>query len=356
MPRTLFSSEIPVTKDIRINKIIKEKKIIVNVPIMLKGQQYYVYMEKEVELYEDFLDNMFPIIYISIFIVIMFSLFEGMFISKKFVNKLKHLKNTMENVKEKGVSSRVEIFNDKDEIGNIGIVFNSMMDEVEKSFNSQKQFVQDASHELRTPLTILKGHLQMLNRWGKDDPDTLNKSLKITLDEIERLIKIVNDLLSLSNADSKVKKEDITDIEINQTIEEVIYGFNVLKQGINFDFQKQNSIYFRILGEHLKQIIIILIDNSIKYCDKDEKNIEIKSYEDDKNVYVSVRDNGIGIREEDIGKVTNKFYRVDKSRKYDNSFGIGLSIASKLVKLYGGDLKISSEFGIYTEVLISFKK
>ena len=71
---------------------------------------------------------------------------------------------------------------------------------------------------------------------------------------------------------------------------------------------------------------------------------------------ISVKDNGIGIRSEEIGKVTDKFYRVDKSRKYNNSFGIGLSIASQLVKLYGGRIKINSDFGFSTEVVVSFAK
>lgn len=356
VPYKLLSRDLPTRELIYLDIVDGEEKIILNSPLYLNGDKYYVYIEKEIEIYEDFVGSLIPMFIVSIIIIIVMSLFAGIYISRKFMNKLKFLKTTMENVKEKGLSSRVSIVNRNDEFDKIGILFNSMMDELEDSFNKQRQFVQDASHELRTPLTILKGHLQMLNRWGKNDPDTLDKSLKIASDEVERLIKLVNDLLNLNKMESykRFKVDEYTNV--NEVIEEVIYGFDILSEDTEFYFENQGETYLKILREHLKQLIIIFVDNAIKYCDKDKKFINIKVYEDDEQVFISIRDNGIGIKKEDIGKVTDKFYRVDKSRKYNNSFGIGLSIASQLVKLYKGKLKITSEFGFFTEVIVSFKK
>ena len=156
----------------------------------------------------------------------------------------------------------------------------------------------------------------MLNRWGKNDKDTLDKSLKIASDEIERLIKLVNDLLYLTKMENEVKENLISkSIDINGVIEELIYGFDVLKHEVRFEFERDGEVYFKISKEHLKQLIIIFIDNAIKYCDKELKIIKIKTYEDEFQVYISIKDNGIGIKKEEIGKVTDKFYRVDKSRK-----------------------------------------
>ncbi len=357
VPELIYKTDAPFEVFIESRSIDSDGKIILHGPIYLRGYKNYIYMEKEIEIYEDFVDNVVPIMLTCVLIIVLLSLIAGIYISRKFLNRIKILKSTMENVKNGGVSDRVNITNPRDEFDEIGIVFNSMMDEVEKSFNLQKQFVQDASHELRTPLTILKGHLRMLNRWGKNDKDTLDKSLKIASDEIERLIKLVNDLLYLTKMENEVKENLISkSIDINGVIEELIYGFDVLKHEVRFEFERDGEVYFKISKEHLKQLIIIFIGNAIKYCDKELKIIKIKTYEDEFQVYISIKDNGIGIKKEEIGKVTDKFYRVDKSRKYNNSFGIGLSIASQLVKLYKGKLEIKSEFGVSTEVVVSFQK
>lgn len=333
------------------------KRIILNAPINFKDRESYIYIQRKIYLYENFLSEIIPIMVVSVFIIIIMSLIAGIYISKKFINRLNLLKITMKNVKEGGVSDRVEILNERDEFDEIGIIFNSMMDEVEKSFNLQKQFVQNVSHELRTPLTILKGHLQMLNRWGKYEKDVLDKSLKIALEETERFIKLVNDLLILSKTENNIGFKSIDEsVNVCEIISELIYSFNVLKDEVEINFQCKNEIYIKILKEHLKQLIIIFLDNSIKYCDKDKKIIDVMVYDDINNVIISIRDNGIGIKKQDIDKVTNKFYGANKSKKYSNGLGIGLSIASYIVNFYNGKLEIKSEFGVFTEVLVYFKK
>ena len=262
----------------------------------------------------------------------------------------------MEEIKEKGISNRVEINNKKDEFDKVNIVFNSMMDEVEKTFNAQKQFVQDASHELRTPLTIIKGHLKMLDRWGKNDKETLDKSIKVSLNEVERLTKLVNDLLQLSKVENElVVNNNIEQVNILKVVNEVVYDFEIISKNIKFTYDIEDNLDLYMLPEHLKQIFIIFIDNSIKYCDKDEKQIEIKVFKDKNIIKISIKDNGIGIPKEEIPKITDKFYRVDKSRKYNNSFGIGLSIAIQIIKLYNGRLDIESDLGKGTKIIITFR-
>ena len=204
--------EIPKNLEFDNTKRIKYKvilnfeydNIILNAPLNVKDQQHNIYLLNKTELFEDYLEATVNIMIFLIILAIIISLLAGMFISKRFVNKLKKLRDTMEEIKEKGISNRVEINNKKDEFDKVNIVFNSMMDEVEKTFNAQKQFVQDASHELRTPLTIIKGHLKMLDRWGKNDKETLDKSIKVSLNEVERLTKLVNDLLQLSKVENEL--------------------------------------------------------------------------------------------------------------------------------------------------------
>lgn len=128
VPNKISYSNFPSKKIIYLNRVDGEDKIVLNSPIYLNGKTFYVYIEKEIEIFEDFIDSLVPIVILSIIIIVIISLIAGMFISRKFVNRLKFLKVTMENVKEKGISNRVEILNRNDEFYKIGIVFNSMMD------------------------------------------------------------------------------------------------------------------------------------------------------------------------------------------------------------------------------------
>lgn len=352
-----FKYDKPESIEVDIKFGIDDDIILLTSPIDIKNNEYYIYIERNSELYSDFLENTVPIIIIMIIAGMVISLIAGMYISKQFIKRLNDLSNTMKQVKENGISSRVDIKNPKDEFDQVNMIFNDMMDSVEMSFDVQKQFVQDASHELRTPLTILKGHLNMLDRWGKNDKETLEKSLKVSLDEVDRLTKLVNDLLELGKLDGKSYiDEDIVELDLFNAISEVIYDFELIRNDIKFDFKSGENLYIYMSKKHFKQLLIIFIDNAIKYCDKDEKHITIMTYSENDKINISIKDNGIGIEKEEIPKITDKFYRVDKSRKYNNSFGIGLSIASHIIDIYKCKLNIKSEVGVGSEIIIQYNK
>ena len=159
----------------------------------------------------------------------------------------------------------------QDEISELAIHFNELMDQLETSFNQQKQFVEDASHELRTPLSVLNGNLMMLNRWGKDDREVLVKSLASSLKEVDRMDKLVKDLLELSRLDSeKTIDTAIPLIDPIKVIEKVVSDFQIMHPEFEFTLQFLDGAFLLIREGHLEQLLTILIDNAIKYS-KDEK-------------------------------------------------------------------------------------
>ena len=153
------------------------------------------------------------------------------------------------------------------------------MDDVETSFTQQKQFVEDASHELRTPLTIIQGHLSMLNRWGKDDPVILQKSLQSSLKEVDRLNKLVSELLELSRAESElIPPLAVEPVHVNTVLKQVTQNFEVLQTEFQFDIQLDaEGAYVSIPSSYLEQIIIIVMDNAMKYTKATDKYICIES-------------------------------------------------------------------------------
>lgn len=330
-----------------------DKYIILTAPITIDNTPYTIQMVQNIKIFDEFIESYFPLLLFVGFLAIVLSIIGAIYMSKSFLNKLKLLTNTMNDIKNKGINHRAEVSNFKDEFDKVNIVFNSMMDEVENVFEEQSRFVADTSHELKTPLTALQGHLTMLKRWGKNDKDRLEKSLDICLDEVNRLKKIVSDMLLLSKLEkSNLDLDIVVPINPSPVIDSVLSNYRILNSNVNYKVSIDEALKVKILESDLKQLLIIFIDNSIKYNDKDkiEISISISKYGD--KTKISIKDNGIGIPKEDIDNVLNRFYKVDKSRVHNNSFGLGLSIANRLVKNYKGTISILSKLGVYTDITI----
>lgn len=330
--------------------------VVLDGKIEIDNKDYRIQIVHGDTIFDEIMENYFQTLLISLFIGIILSIIGAIYLSKRFVGRLKKLSNTINEVKENGIKYRVEISNTNDEFDKVNILFNDMLDEVEEAFNEQSRFVSDASHELRTPLTALQGHLRMIKRWGKNDKERLEKSLDICISETERLTKIVGDLLTLSRCDNEIiNLSEIEKIQAKQIILQIIEHYKILNNTTKFKLTMDENLMLKIKQDHLKQILIIFIDNAIKYNDKDECVIDINIFEKNENILFNIRDNGKGVPKDEIPYILNRFYKVDKSRKNNNSFGLGLSIADKIISLYGGRIKIYSEEGIYTEIVLKIK-
>ncbi len=324
-------------------------------PLEIGDYKYTIQIIREDDIFDEFITNSLPILVLTSIIGLILSGVGAMYVSKNFINRLRKLITTMNEIKEKGINKRAEISELNDELDKVNIVFNSMMDELEDAFNEQSRFVSDASHELKTPLTALNGHLSMLKRWGKNDEERLEKSLDICLNEVERLTKMVNDMLNLSKAEKvDIDLEKLNEIEPKIIIDEVIDQYKILNPNVNYITNIDEHIKVKIDPNDLKQLLIIFIDNSIKYNNKSNIEIKINLKKISNKMQLEVIDNGIGIPNEEVNNVMKRFYKVDKSRVNNNSFGIGLSIANRIVKNYNGEIFVSSELGKYTKITVNF--
>ena len=185
-------------------------------PIYINGERYILQIVSDEYIGEDLLESYYPTFFAIFIFGIILSILGSIHLSKKFLRKLNRLSNDIEEVKEFGISHRMNKSNSNDEFDRIVTLFNSMMDEIECSFEEQKVFISNASHELRTPLTALKGHLSMIKRWGKNDKERMEKSIDICIDETDRLIKIVNDLLLLTRCEREIiNLDEINEINAN---------------------------------------------------------------------------------------------------------------------------------------------
>lgn len=242
---------------------------------------------------------------------------------------------------------RVPEFRTHDELADLGTLFNSMLDRMERNILQQQQFVEDVSHELRTPVAIIQGHLNMLNRWGKDDPKVLNDSIEASLQEIERMKSLVQEMLDLSRAEQVEIQFANETTDIQSIGLQVFENFKLIHPEFVFlmDDDLKGPTFVQIYRNHLEQVLIILLDNAVKYS-RERKEIQISMAKNERFVEIVVQDFGQGIAKEDITRVFDRFYRVDKSRSREQGGnGLGLAIAKRLIAGYHGDLTVESVFG-----------
>lgn len=319
----------------------------------LNGTNFEVEIIRNMEIFDNLLGQFGLVMFLSGIGAVFLSLVGALFISKQIVRPIQDISQTLTKIKKFGLKERVQVQPAQDEIAELANHFNELMDQLETSFNQQKQFVEDASHELRTPISVLNGNLMMLNRWGKNDPEVLDKSLNSSLKEVNRMEKLVKDLLELSRLDSeKIKNVSILLENPQYIIEKVINDFHITHPDFSFSLQITKGEALTITEGHLEQLLTILIDNAIKFSN-DEKKVNIYYHQHE----LTVQDFGIGIPKEDIPFVTNRFYRVEKSRnRKKGGYGIGLSIAQKLMDNYQGKLSIESQLDEGTSVTLTFPK
>lgn len=293
--------------------------------------------------------NQRHIFFISVLVLLLIAALVAFVLSRLFLRPLNYLNNALDLVEEENLSEmRMRRPRSTDEWSDLTLHINRMLDKIDLYVRNQKQFVEDVSHELRTPVAIVEGHLKLLNRWGKDDPEILEESISASLQEISRMKGLVQEMLDLMRADHAEMdyKDEIT--EVYSTIRQIHSNFVMLYPEFNFylDSEKNpDDLYIKMFRNHFEQLLIILIDNAVKYS-QDRKEIHLSVSTSLSEIEIAVQDFGEGMSEEDKERVFSRFYRVDKARSRDKGGnGLGLSIAQQLVKSYKGSIKVESALG-----------
>lgn len=224
--------------------------------------------------------------------------------------------------------------------------------EMKRLENIRSQFVANVSHELKTPLTSIKGFAETLRY--VDDEKTRNNFLDIIDKESERLTRLINDILVLSNLESN-NVEKLEEFMPDDIVREVINILQnqAIKKSINLTFKSNSKSY--ILGQRDKffQVALNIIENGIKYSNEGD-SVTVTSYNEDENYILKVKDTGIGIPEEDLPRIFERFYRVDKARKSGGT-GLGLAIVKHIVKSFGGNIEVKSELNKGSEFIFKIK-
>ncbi|WP_339126660.1 HAMP domain-containing histidine kinase [Fusobacterium nucleatum] len=283
---------------------------------------------------------------------LLFCLYVIIRIQKKFFDKFK---NSLDNLKiftqDYNLDSEIRIHNEENfiEFSILQKSFKNMLLRLKEQSQLQIDFVNNASHELKTPIFVIKGYVDMLNDWGKDDKEVLDESLIVLKKEIQNMQELTEKLLFLAKSRNLIVEK--TNINLDNVLKEVIdnLSFAYPKQKINYN---SSEIFIDSDIGLLKLLFKNLIENAIKYGNDNPINIELKK---EKKIKVIIEDFGIGISKEAIPHIFERFYREDEARNREiKSYGLGLSIVKEIIALLDIDIQIESQIDKGTKITLLF--
>ncbi|MDF2943132.1 MAG: hypothetical protein K0S01_1990 [Herbinix sp.] len=253
-------------------------------------------------------------------------------------------------------SERLNVEGTKNELKDLATVINAMLDRIETSYESQKQFVSDASHELRTPISVIQGYANLLNRWGTTNEEVLHESIDAIQNEARSMQDLVEKLLFLSRHDKKTLKLTKKRFNMRPLVEDMVKETKLVagNRKINNPIMEDVIVYGD--KQSLKQAIRIFIDNAVKYTgDGDEITILCQKLHDE--CVITIQDTGIGMTQKDIDHIFNRFYRSDHVRnKNISGHGLGLSLAKLIILAHTGKIKVRSQYKKGSSFIITLPK
>jgi signal transduction histidine kinase len=231
------------------------------------------------------------------------------------------------------------------EVQDLALALNKMSCKVQESRQSQRDLVSDISHELKTPLTSIQGFSAAIMDGTASTHEEVVHSAEIISSESQRMLGMVNELLTLARLESKVEKLELqlTDLQplINGIVEKL--KFNAQKNEVSLSAKLPSSLMVQVEPEKITQVFINLVENAIKFTPPGGE-VTIPGDKDDKEVRIMIADTGMGIAAAELPKIFNRFYQVDRSRKSNagKSSGLGLTIAREITRIHGGDISVES--------------
>ena len=270
------------------------------------------------------------------------SLFLGALVINRLLQPLDNITQAALQISsDNDLSRRLPDPGRRDEIGNLTMVLNRNLERLEQLFHIRQRFLADVSHELRTPLTTIRGNVDLMRRIGEADPEILD----IVQEELERMTRLVGDLMLLARADTGGLPIQQQSVELDTLFLDVYRQVRSLDQTVHVSLEEVDQVV--VLGDpdRLKQLILNLVENAIKYTPSGGRVMMGLSKEDGRSKLV-VQDTGIGIPAEDLPRIYDRFYRVDKARtRAQGGSGLGLSIAKWIVEAHRGKIEVESVVG-----------
>ncbi|SCY26713.1 Signal transduction histidine kinase [Lachnospiraceae bacterium XPB1003] len=314
----------------------------------------YVIVSCDMKNVEAAANHLVNIDYIFLLILFLLSLIILIFFTELVYLPLRRIIKATEQYASGNLHYDISVDSD-DEIGYLAASLAYMAQELAKGEDNQKQIVANVSHDFRSPLTSIKGYLEAMQD-GTIPEEMYPKYIGIVINESDRLIKLTNNLLTLNNLNTRGMVLDITDFDINNVIRQTVSTFEGICRSKTIAIELTltgDLLYVHADLGKIQQVIYNLLDNAIKFSHRSSV-IKIETTEKHQKVFVSVKDEGIGIPKESVPHVFDRFYKSDLSRGKDKKgTGLGLSITKEIIRAHSENINVISTEGVGTEFIFS---
>jgi heavy metal sensor kinase len=331
----------------------------VQAPILNNSGKKIAYLLVAIPLEESELviENLKKILFISFPVILFILFFATRYIAGKAIAPVNNVIQTANRITKENLQERIKLPENKDEIYVLISTINELLDRLEDNLLREKQFTSDASHELRTPLSVIKGTLEVLVRKPREVKQYEEK-INYCIKESDRMTRLIDQLLFLAKYDSGKVLPNKSNIDVKNLFEgtinrlEPILSDKMIKANVN-----GNGNTIAVVDESMMEIIFEnVITNSIKYSgSRSEIDVQLKDYKT--FLECTIKDTGIGMSEEQVKKIFDRFYRTDESRNSEaGGFGLGLSIVKKFCELQDINLQVESKPSSGTTFTFQIKK
>jgi signal transduction histidine kinase len=276
--------------------------------------------------------------------LVLLGLIGGMFLASRALQPIRHVIKTIHEISTGRMEARAPSPKTGDELKELVLLFNGMVDKIEALIKGMRESLDNVAHDLRTPMTRLRGISEMALRSG-DNLETYRESLANSLEESERILKMLNTLMDISEAETGVVKLDIRTVPVSEVVHDVVdlYHYVAEAKGISVESHVAKDLLMTVDPVRMRQVLGNLLDNAIKYT-TDGGRVCITADETGEKLAIRVKDSGIGINSGQISRIWDRLYRGDQSRS-QKGLGLGLSLVKAISKAHGGEVGVESEPG-----------
>jgi heavy metal sensor kinase len=318
------------------------------------GELFYVVVGQSLKDVKHAQKQLLLLLAIANPIALLLASLGGLWLANKAIRPVDRLTRAAERIGRGNLSERVEEPRSHDEIGRLAETFNQMIGRLEHAFERERQFTADASHELKTPLAVLRGDIEVALRRDRTSEE-YQRVLQSSLEEIARLTKLTEDLLTLARSDNSEAILELEDVELDRLASEARAYIAPLADsaGVSLSYDPPDSpVIVEGDQKRLKQLLVNLLDNAIKYT-SNGGSAKLSLAVEDSSAVIEVADTGRGIPASAVPHIFERFYRqTDPRDSRVTGFGLGLAISKWIVDAHGGSIEAQSTEGVGTSFII----
>jgi len=324
--------------------VIKDRYfVILDKKLHISGEAFYMNLYLDVTEEIKDIGNLTAVIFIINMGGIIFAFILSLISGRKVFLPIEEMAEAARSISENNMNVRLNVSDSKNELKVLAKTFNEMMDRIEDGYNRQKQFVSDVSHELRTPIAVIQGYIDMLDRWGKNDREVLQESIDAIKNETDNMKNLVENLLFIARSDNGTLSLQKERFNLTAMLKETIKETEIIDKKHIIHCRIEEEVIIYADRNRIKQAVRIFLDNAIKYTPEGGV-ITVSLFVEKKHAVIEIADTGIGMTENELKHIFDRFYRSDKSRKRDRGgHGLGLTIAKIIILNHGGKINVRSK-------------